>query len=89
MQKFKLYIAGYSSKTSQKVIDRVVALLSDCVKDYSLSIIDVTEDPDTARENTIFATPVFVKVFPLPERRVFGSFLNEESVIRHLRIDCD
>ena len=56
---------------------------------YTLSIIDVVDDPEGARGNMVFATPVLIKHHPNPERRVLGDFTNEEKIAENLEIDID
>lgn len=85
MYKFRLFISGFSSATSQIVIEQVKTIMDDNFPgNYTLSIVDVIDDPECARSKMIFATPVLVKHFPKPERRIFGSFIDPKKVLKNL-----
>lgn len=87
MFKFQLFIAGFSSETSQVAINNVKNFLKKNIPDeYSFSIIDVIDDPECARSKCIYATPVLVKTRPKPESRIFGSLKDKEKVFEALGI---
>jgi circadian clock protein KaiB len=85
---FELYLSNADSNASKSVISNVLGFLNKYIKDakFTLDIIDVSKDISAARKNAVFATPVLIKKSPLPERRIFGTFMNFELVARHLEI---
>jgi circadian clock protein KaiB len=88
MYKFILFIAGFNSPTSQRAVNDVKNFLDKYMTElYSFSIIDIVDDTKCARSRKIFATPVFIKTSPGPERRVFGTFSDSEKVLENLGID--
>ena len=89
MHKFRLFISGFGSKTSQTAINQVKSILEGTLRedDYALSIIDIVDNPECARRKMVFATPVLVKHYPKPERRVFGSFRDTRKVLESVGID--
>ena len=72
MYKFQLFVASCTSSTSIKTIKRIRDLLNEYLPDnHSLSIIDIIGDPERARDEMVFATPVLIKTWPEPaETRV-------------------
>lgn len=53
---------------------------------YSLSVVDVHEDPAALISNRILAAPTLVKNLPLPVRRLVGDLSHTEKVLLALDI---
>jgi circadian clock protein KaiB len=53
---------------------------------YTLSVIDVHEDPAALIENRILAAPTLVRSLPLPMRRLVGDLSQTERVLHALGI---
>ncbi|MFP4394042.1 MAG: circadian clock KaiB family protein [Anaerolineales bacterium] len=78
---FKLYIVGQTLR-SQNAITHIQHICRDQLGgDYHLSIIDILEQPQTAEQDKILATPTLVKEQPLPVRRVIGDLSEPEKVL--------
>ena len=48
---------------------------------YRLSVVDLYQQPERAREQGIIAVPMLVKSLPAPLRRMIGDLSNEERVL--------
>lgn len=46
-----------------------------------MSVIDVLQQPEQARDNKIIATPTLVREFPLPNRRIIGDLSDHQQVL--------
>ena len=84
----KLYIAGQSlrSRAAQANLQR---LLDAGHADYSLSVIDVLEQPGEAEAANIVAAPTLVKSSPPPVVRIVGDLSATAVVMRVLGMDPD
>ena len=56
-------------------------------EDYELTLIDVEARPDLAEAESVFATPLTMRVAPLPRLRVVGDLSDSASVLTALGID--
>lgn len=51
---------------------------------YSLEIINLSDKPELADRDNIFATPTVIKTSPLPTRRILGDLTSKEKVFTGL-----
>jgi circadian clock protein KaiB len=79
----KLYINGYSMFSLQ-AIKNPDNYLQDFLKGYELEVTDITQNSDEAEQKNIIATPVLIKEFPLPERRLAGNLVDKENIMSGL-----
>ena len=80
MIKLILYVNDHSS-LSQKAVNNILALLEKEFKEqYSLEVIDVLDNPESAIEKNIIATPTIVKMEPKPEKRIIGELSDPKKV---------
>ncbi len=49
-----------------------------------ISVIDLAETPELAKEGDIVAVPALIKMFPLPIRKVIGDLSNTDRVLAGL-----
>jgi circadian clock protein KaiB len=80
--KFKLFVTDDTLK-SRKAINQVKQILEKILEETELEIIDVLEHPEID-ESYLIVTPMLVKVFPKPEKRVLGDFDDIEKTLRML-----
>ncbi len=81
--KFKLYITNKSPKSLQAITE-----VKDLLKNISmnnkikteLKIVDILKEEEL-NENWLVVTPMLIKTFPPPEKRVFGDFSNFEQTL--------
>jgi len=86
MCELTLYVMG-KTPDLESSIDDFKALLHDMFGDhYSLTVIDLLEDPSLAEEDSIFATPTLIKKHPGPVRRIIGDLSDGQRIIAGLGI---
>jgi len=81
---FKLFISSKNPE-SLRMIDRFDSVLkSICNDQYSLSVIDVLDDPHLATMADVFSTPTLVRLEPLPVKRITGDIRGHENTYKIL-----
>jgi circadian clock protein KaiB len=86
MYEFRLYVID-DTPSSKKAVTSLESLLEDEFKGhYSLEVVDVLEDPQSAGREGIFATPTLVRAAPPPRTRVIGDMSNREKVLAGLAL---
>lgn len=79
-----LYITG-ASPNSARAIEHISAICEQYLEGrYTLSIIDVHQEPEAAAREQIIALPLLIKRAPLPERRLIGDMSDTQKVLRVL-----
>lgn len=82
----ELYVAG-ASPHSQSAITTLIAL---CERDlggrYTLTVIDIFQQPERARTANIVAVPTLIRRAPQPTVRVIGDLSDEHTVLSALDI---
>lgn len=77
----RLYVTGNSPQSS-RAIGNIKALCETHLKGrYLLTIVDLYEHPERARENQILAAPTLIRELPLPVRRLIGDLSQTERVL--------
>ena len=83
--KLRLYVTGQTPSA-----ERAIATLEDVLKDFDgrmqLEIIDVLEDPISALNDDVYATPTVFRISPEPIRRLFGDLSRKETIIAGLEL---
>lgn len=71
---FRLYIAGETPRSSRAVNN--LSLLCERVlpNAHKIEVIDVLERPELAEAASVLATPMVMRMQPLPQRRAVGDF---------------
>lgn len=85
--KFTLYVAGESELAVRALanFDRIIrARLPDRC---SLQTVDVLKEPRLARENRVVATPLLVRLEPLPIVKILGDLSHEEKIIAQMGLN--
>ena len=82
----KLYVAGKTARsiTALKNLERYCE--QHLQGKYLLEVIDLTEKPQLAEGDQIFAIPTLVRKVPSPIRKIIGDLSNEEKVLVGLNI---
>ena len=74
-----LYVAGRRLSLSMQAEANLRAFCDKYLKGiYRIQVVDLVEEPVLAREHGIVATPMIVRVRPVPFRKLFGTMTNEE-----------
>ena len=77
----KLHIAGQTPK-SERAIANLRRICGKGLRGkYELTIIDVLERPDLARDDKILVTPTLTREQPSPVRRIIGDLSDTEKVM--------
>ena len=82
----KLYITGRGAR-AEAAIANLRQLCENELRDrYELEIIDILEDPASAEQAKILATPTLIKQLPPPLRRVIGDLSDKEKLLLGLDV---
>jgi len=82
---FCLFIAGTSPRSS-RAIANVRKLCTNLPSGVcNLIVVDILQQPQTAKENQIVVVPTLIKKLPGPIRRFVGDMSNEDEILRILR----
>jgi circadian clock protein KaiB len=86
MCKMVVCIFGHTDK-AKRVVGNFRKILDDEFGDqYSLEVIDIRENPELADRYEVLATPMAIKTFPEPRRRIIGDLSNREKVLFGLNL---
>lgn len=80
----KLFIAGHTARSECAVAQARRLSESQFAGRCTLEIVDVVESPEIAEQERILATPMLVKVSPLPVRRIIGDLTRLDYVLAGL-----
>jgi circadian clock protein KaiB len=81
-----LFISGASDR-SRLALANVKAIANQHLNGrYRLSVVDLYQQPERAREHEIIAVPTLVKRLPQPLRRLIGDLSDEDRVMVGLDI---
>lgn len=84
--KFCLYIADDTSNSAQAIAN-LRALCDEYLPGrHEITLINVMNDPDRARKERIFLTPMLVKLEPAPPERIVGTLSQTDLVLQTLGI---
>jgi len=77
----RLYVANDSPNSVAALANLRATLGERADLCFDLEIIDILQHPDRALRDCVTLTPMLVKVWPTPERRILGS-LKDRSMLR-------
>lgn len=83
----KLYLSGRSARSNAIKKDLQETLEFSEVNDVELDVIDILEHPELAEDELILVTPTLIRVFPLPQKRLFGDFSNRTALLSELDLN--
>jgi circadian clock protein KaiB len=87
----RLYVTGLTPRSTQ-AIDSIKSICEEQLQGrYDLEVLDLTKQPELAKEADIVAAPTLIKQLPLPLRRLIGDLSNKERVLLglDLRSKCE
>ena len=80
----RLYVAGNTPKSS-RAISNLKAICEEHLPDrYDLTVVDLYEQPERAKEDQIMVAPTLVRQLPLPVRRIIGDLSQLDRVLAAL-----
>ena len=83
-QILQLYVAG-STPQSGRAITNIKTICETHLKDhYALMVVDLYEEPSRAQNDQIDVTPMLIRYWPLPVRRLVGALSQTERVLQAL-----
>lgn len=85
----RLYVTGKTSKAEVAIANLRRICEEELQGQYDLRIIDVLEEPQTAEDDRILATPTLIKSLPPPLRRVIGDLSDKHKVLLGLEVRPD
>lgn len=82
----RLYVAG-ATHHSMVAVKNIKIICEKYLKNnYTLHIIDVYQQPESAKEYEIIAAPTLIKSAPAPTRRLVGDMSNTKKVLAGLNL---
>ncbi|HMJ07113.1 MAG TPA: circadian clock KaiB family protein [Chthoniobacterales bacterium] len=80
----RLYVAG-STPQSIRAIKNLKLICETHLKDrYRLTVIDLYEQQELAKDDQIVVAPMLIRQWPLPERRMIGDLSQTDRVLAAL-----
>ena len=80
----RLYVAG-STPQSSRAITNIKAICETYLKDrYDLTVVDLYEQQERAKDDQIVVAPTLVRQAPLPVRRMIGDLSHTARVLAAL-----
>jgi circadian clock protein KaiB len=77
----RLFVTGLTARSTQ-AIDTIKDICEEELKGrYKLEVIDLSKEPQLAKQEDIIAAPTLIKKLPLPLRRLIGDLSNKERVL--------
>jgi circadian clock protein KaiB len=81
--RFKLFITGHTPRSECALLNLRKICDGHLAGEYELSIIDVLEQPDIAERERVIATPMLIKEYPPPSRRIIGDLSDSEQLLSY------
>jgi circadian clock protein KaiB len=83
----KLYVLG-TSPASRRAVRNLETFCRETFQpgSYEIEVVDIMENPDSAEESKILATPTLIREKPLPTRRIVGDLSDFDALLSSLEI---
>jgi circadian clock protein KaiB len=82
----RLFISGMTPKSVQAIDNLKKICEEELSGNYSLEIVDVSQQPQRIRKEDVIATPTLIKELPKPIRRIIGDLSDKERILVALNI---
>lgn len=82
----RLYVAGQTARSLTAIANLQRICETHLAGQYCIEVIDLTETPQLAAGDQIFAVPTLVRRLPEPIKKIIGDLSNEERVLVGLDI---
>jgi circadian clock protein KaiB len=77
----RLFVTGLTTRSTQ-AIDTIKDICDEELKGrYKLEVVDLSKEPELAKQEDIIAAPTLIKKLPVPLRRLIGDLPNKERVL--------
>lgn len=80
----QLFVTGHTVRAESAIRQLHEALDPLISGQYDLTVVDVLENPQSAEEHLIIATPTLIKVKPFPTRRIIGDLSDQSQLLAGL-----
>jgi circadian clock protein KaiB len=80
----RLFVTGTTARSARAIANLRRVCEQHLRGTYDLEVVDIYQQPSSAKEYQIVAAPTLVKMLPLPLRRIIGDLANEERVLAGL-----
>jgi circadian clock protein KaiB len=80
----RLYVAGSTPQSSRAITNLKTICESHLKGRYTLTVVDLYEHRERAREDQIMVAPTLVRQAPLPVRRLIGDLSQTDRVLAAL-----
>ena len=81
---FHLFVAGASPNSTRAIANLQEICETHLKGQYSLEVIDVYQQVERAKQESLVALPLLVKRQPKPERKLIGDLSDRPKVLRGL-----
>jgi circadian clock protein KaiB len=81
-----LFVNGASALSARAIANAREICDVHLVDRYSLSVVDIHDDPDAAFRSEVVASPTLVRNRPLPVRKVVGDLSHTDKVLMALEL---
>ena len=82
----QLYVTGMTPRSARAIANARDICETHLQGQYELSVIDIYQQPQLAKDEQIIAVPTLVKKLPLPLRRIIGDLSNRDRVLLGLNL---
>lgn len=86
MWNLRLYVAGQTPKSIEAFANLKEICETHLKGKYEIEVIDLTENPELAKNDNILAIPTLVRKLPEPVKKIIGTLANEEKVLVGLEV---
>lgn len=74
---FRLFVAGHTERSSTAEANLRALCESHLPGGFDIEVVDTAEQPDLAEEQRILATPIAIRLAPLPQLRAIGDLSDQ------------
>jgi len=84
--KFRLYVAGDASNSTQAIANLKALCSEHLPQRYEIEIVDVFREPKRAMAEGVLLTPMLVRVSPDPVRKIVGNLSQSQPLMQMLEL---
>ena len=79
--RLRLFVTGRSANSLRALHNLRILCERELKSRYELDVVDILEDPQSAEDSRILATPTLLKLWPPPKRIIIGDLSDYEKVL--------
>ncbi|HEY1053377.1 MAG TPA: circadian clock KaiB family protein [Prosthecobacter sp.] len=81
---FRLYVAGDAPNSAQAAENLHALCQQHLPHNHTLTIVDVTHEPQRAQDDAVLVTPTLIRLSPGPQQRIVGNLSDAQVVLQAL-----